>query len=207
MTATNLNVELAALQLGSKLFDTLCHSLKILLKITKWTGCNWSNDDWCGDISVLELHPKLELLKLSGFGKTVILSVFIVARIWLWPDSRHLKLLSSPRCCLCFPLIPPPWRNAPRLWRVHYWSPPSTGWYTLTHTHTHLQSRLSWQGVQCWYMEEIMTEQKDSERKLSPLEATLGELTPYSTRSGTSQFRFCRSWSMSLYVALPFTIL
>lgn len=136
MTATNLNVELAALQLGSKLFDTLCHSLKILLKITKWTGCNWSNDDWCGDISVLELHPKLELLKLSGFGKTVILSVFIVARIWLWPDSRHLKLLSSPRCCLCFPLIPPPWRNAPRLWRVHYWSPPSTGWYTLTHTHT-----------------------------------------------------------------------
>jgi len=66
MTATNLTVELAALQFGSNLDDTQCF-FEIISTVTQWISPSQSNVELWGAFSVLELNLKFELC--FGFGQ------------------------------------------------------------------------------------------------------------------------------------------
>ena len=143
-----------------------------------------------------------------GFRTTVAPSVFIVAIIWLWPDSRQSELPSRPRCCLCSSLI---WLRVPASLEKY----PSSGGFTIdphflrgdipSSTHTFC---LDFTDKVCnGDILGILWQSRWTARETFPWAATPGELTPHSTKSETPQFRFNTRWSMSPHVALPFTVL
>lgn len=160
---------------------------EIMLKITQWTSRNWSNDDlWedcCCFFFLVELHLKLEL------RESVILSVMIVAIIRPWPDSRHSKLPSSPRCCLCSSLIwlrvPTSLEKYPQLRRIYYWSPLPTGVIYL-HPHTHSVSILPTRCVAQIYWEYYDRTDRLPEKSFSQRDYSGGADLSFSGERNTS---------------------
>lgn len=208
-----------------------------LQQINSWTGCPpvWLRPGWYavvilwnnvadnkgdlaaadltmtygGVVSVLELHLKLEI-SLTLDKCLPPTTVMIGAKFPPWPDSHHSNNFHQVQEALCAPHwfgleSPPLWRNSS-----------SSGGFTIdphflwddipSSTHARIQSRFYPQGVQCRYSENIIAEQMGCKGKsLSESCHCARERQPRAKE--TLKFGFCLLWLMSLYLALPFSVL